>query len=388
MVREMIPAVQHATGMTFHRQPVVALRSRDQLGAYLEAKARSEFPPAEVQAQSRAYKLLRLVPDTMDLMKTQIDLLRQQVLGFYDPDSSALFVIRGGDPLALKIVIAHELVHALQDQYTHLNAILKMRRQNDRQMAGQAVMEGQATVAGLIAINPSVSLDQLSQVFEAAQQKVGSSDMADVPGMAALTNAPRMLREDLVFPYYSGAQFIIGFDGRRANESDEPFGDRLPISTEQILHASKYTAHETPAAVAIGPSPGDTLLYDDDFGEFDTRVALETWGVSLDDAAQAASGWNGDRYALFGSRTGPALVWASAFDTEQDAAEFDRALRRGWDHAAQGRPNAAARKWQVDTLDIGGVKVVRLVDAPLAWAGWRRLPAVTVSQRSTVNSRR
>ena len=30
----------------------------------------------------------------------------------------------------------------------------------------------------------------------------------------------------------------------------------------------------------IGSSPGDTTVYDDDFGEFETRILLETWGAS------------------------------------------------------------------------------------------------------------
>ena len=380
VVRELIPAVQHASGMTFKRAPTVATRTREQLGRYLELKAHADYPPAELRAQSRAYKLLRLIPDTMDLMQTQIELLRQQVMGFYDPDSSTLFIIRGGDPAYLRVVVAHELVHALQDQYTRLNAILKLRRHNDRQMAGQAVMEGQATVAGIVAMQPQVTLEQLGQVFEQAQHSLNSADVASVPGMAALTNAPRILREDLVFPYYGGAQFVIGFDTRRASDTAEPFGPAMPISTEQIMHPSKYTSHDTPATIAIATPPGDTLVYDDDFGEFDMKVALETWGISEDDAAQAASGWNGDRYALFGSRGGSALVWAAAFDTPDDASEFERALRRGWDQASRSRPDAASRKWQVDTLDIRGIKVVRLVDAPAAWTGWRRLPAVTATK--------
>ncbi len=382
VVHELIPAVEHASGMTFKRPPVVATRTREQLGRYLELKAHADFPPAELRAQSRAYKLMRLIPDTMDLLQTQLELLKQQVLGFYDPDSSALFVIRGGDPAYLRVVVAHELVHALQDQYTRLNAILKLRRHNDRQMAGQAVMEGQATVAGIVAMQPQVTLEQLGQVFEQAQQSLnGGANTSGVPGMAAFTNAPRILREDLVFPYYGGAQFIIGFDTRRTSDTAEPFGAAMPISTEQIMHPSKYTSHDVPRTIAIATLPGDTLVYDDDFGEFDMKVALETWGVSEDDAAQAASGWNGDRYALFGSRAGSALVWAAAFDTPEDAAEFERALRRGWDQATRGRPDAASRKWQVDTLELRGVKVVRLVDAPTGWTGWRRLPAVTAASR-------
>jgi hypothetical protein len=71
------------------------------------------------------------------------------------------------------------------------------------------------------------------------------------------------------------------------------------------------------------------------------------------------------------------VVWAIAWDTPQDAAEFTRALRSGW---ARRAGQAASRRWQVDELTLGGVSVVRLVDAPDGWAGWARVPEVHVGR--------
>jgi hypothetical protein len=267
-------------------------------------------------------------------------------------------------------------VHALQDQYMRLAPILRMRRQNDRQSAAQAVFEGQATVAGLMAVQPGVTLEQMGQVFALSRGRLDDAQGAEVPGMAEFRNAPLILREHLLFPYLEGAQFIVAFEQRRASEAEQPYGDRLPVSTEQILHPSKYTAGERPRRVSIGAAPGDTVVYSDDFGEFDTRSVLRTWGVSPDDAVAAAAGWNGDRYAVLGTRSGTALVWASAWDTPEDATQFERALRSGWSRVAG--PASAARRWRIDMLEVGGVKVVRLVDGPAAWSGWARLPAVRV----------
>lgn len=369
IVRDAVPLVERAVGLTFRRQPMVAVRSRDQLRAYLERKVRLDTPPEELAAEARAYKTFRLIPDTMDLVKVQLDVLQEQVMGFYDPDSATFFVIRGGDPIMVRLTASHELVHALQDQYMRLGPILRMRRQNDRQMAAHALVEGQATVAGLLAMSPSLSPAQIGQALESS-----GNTMSD-PRMAALASAPRILRDGLMFAYLDGAKFFVGFDGRRASAEEQPFGERLPTSTEQILHASKYTARERPARLAITPPGGDTLVIADDFGEFDTRVALMTWGIAEPEAVAAAAGWNGDRFALFGSRAGTALVWATAWDTAPDAQDFERTLRRAWEGAARG---STGRRWQIDAQDVGGVKIVRLVDAPTAWTGWRALPAVRV----------
>ena len=381
MAREIAPQVESAVGLRFKRPPVVALRSRDQVRAYLNHKMDQELPPAELAGVQRAYRAFGLVPDTLDLRRLMLDLYGEQVVGFYDPDSSVLYVVRGAEPMMVRLILAHELVHALQDQYTPLNAILKLRRQNDRQMAGQAVAEGQATLASLQALAPGMEVRNLSAMWQQTRQSIRSQQEA----MPVFSAAPRLVQEDLIFPYLAGADFVRAFEERRASPGEQPYGDRMPVSTEQILHPSKYTARERPARVRLAVRPGDTLVYGDDFGEFDTRTALESWGTGEADAVVAASGWNGDRFAALGTRSGTALVWVTAWDTPVDAGEFERALRAGWQRrsgAAQGSYPASGgqRRWQVDRLTVAGVPVVRLVDAPAAWPAWQALPVVWVAR--------
>ena len=138
------------------------------------------------------------------------------------------------------------------------------------------------------------------------------------------------------------------------------------------------------AADDLAVAPGDTLVYDDDFGEFDMRTALESWGTGEADAVVAASGWNGDRFEVLGGRSGTALVWVIAWDTPGDAGEFERALRADWQRrsgAAEGpyTANGSQRRWPVERLTLRGVPAVRLTDAPAAWSGWRTPPAVTLT---------
>ena len=373
IAQQVIPSIERAVGLKFRRPPQIAVRSREQVRQFLTNKLATEYPPAELEATTRTYRAFRLVSDTLNLRQMMLDLYSEQVAGFFDPDSGKLFIVRGADPAMVRVIMAHELVHALQDQYTRLNGILKLKHQNDRQMAGQAVMEGQATVASISALVPGGQVPDFSQAIGAMREGI-RQQQSSMPVFAA---APKILQEGLLFPYLAGAEFIQAFDERRTRPDEMPFNDRLPVSTEQILHFSRYTANERPATVAIGPSAGDTLVYNDNFGEFETRVALESWGVSEAEATAAAGGWNGDRYSILGSSSGTALVWAVAFDTPQDAADFERVLRRAWSAAAQG---ARARRWTVENLDVGGIRTVRLVDAPNEWAGWRRLPAIRVTR--------
>ena len=372
IARDLTPLVERASGLTFRRPAVISVRTREQVRQYLNRKMAHEYPPAELAAVQRAYRAFRLIPDTLDLRRLILDLYAEQVAGFYDPDSATLFVVRGADPAMLRLVMAHELVHALQDQYMPLNRILQLRRQNDRQMAGQAVAEGQATLASMMALAPGMDLPDLSQAWGMIRQAIREQQSA-MPVFAA---APLLLQESMIFPYLGGAEFMRGFEERRSRPDEQPWGDRLPVSTEQILHPSKYTSGERPVRLSFTPTAGDTAVWDDDFGEFETRAALMSWGAAEPDAVAAAAGWNGDRYEVRGGSGGTVVLWATAWDSLQDAQDFARLLRRQWERAVLGR--TGDQRWQVDTLTVSGTLLVRLTDAPSGWSGWSRLPAVRV----------
>ena len=375
IARAVTPGVEQAVGLKFKREPAILVRTREQVRGYLSRKLAEELPPSELAAVQRTYRAFGLIPDTTDLRRLMLDLYAEQVAGYYDPDSSALFVVRGADPLVLKLILAHELVHALQDQYMPLNAILKLKHQNDRQMAGQAVAEGQATLASIEAMAPGADLSQVLGDWDQVRRVIRSQQSA-MPVFAA---APLIIQEGLLFPYLAGAQFMRDFDARKTRPDEEPYGDRLPVSTAQILHAGLYTSHTLPERVGFGPDRGDTLVYDDDFGEFETGIALKTWGANQATAEAAADGWEGDRYEVLGSPSGTVVIWATAWRTPQDADQFQRALESGW---TRGHGGAGAPKWRVDRLDIRGIAVVRLVAASAAWRGWTRLPAVSLSSFS------
>jgi len=369
IARELAPAVERAVGLKFRREPVVAVRSREQVRQFLNRRIAEQFPTAEIRAVERAYKAFGLIPDTLDLRRLLLDLYAEQVAGFYDPDSSALFIVRGADPTMIRMVMAHELVHALQDQYMSLSRIMKLRRQNDRQTAAQAVTEGQAVFASMGALMPGQDMPDLSQAWSAVREGIRQQQSA----MPVFASAPQIVQEGMLFPYLGGAEFVRTFNQRRSQPDEQPYGERMPVSTEEVLHPSRYTANDRPMRIGFAPAGHDTLVYDDDFGEFETRIALETWGASEAQAIAAAAGWNGDRYEVLGSAGGTVVVWALAWDTPGDATEFAQALRQAWERA-RGR-GAAGRRWQVDSLVVSGTSVVRLVDAPSAWQGWSRLPA-------------
>jgi hypothetical protein len=150
--------------------------------------------------------------------------------------------------------------------------------------------------------------------------------------LAAMAKIPPIMRETLEFPYTMGLLFAQGRFGEGDWAAVDALYDRMPASTEQILHPEKYASNEVPIEVdlpddlATRLGEGWTVTLEDTFGELQTAIWLRESGVNRAEADAAAAGWGGDRLAVV---AGPNDTWALAlkteWDTEADASEFEAA---------------------------------------------------------------
>jgi hypothetical protein len=232
-------------------------------------------------------------------------------------------------------------------------------------MAAQAVMEGQATLASLTALMPHQNYDSLPEFWHQFRQTV----RAQQSNMPVFRSAPLIVREDLIFPYLAGADFVRWF--RRSHPDTVPFGPWLPQSTEQVLHPDRYRDGDQPVALAF-PSSAD-VIYQDDLGEFETRVLLTELTGDESVGMAGAMGWAGDRYAVLSANPGGALVWWTVWDTPEAGQRFAQLLEKDW--PARERPG---RRADVVNEVVGARAAVRLVDAPTKWEGWAKVPVVEV----------
>ena len=371
MVQRMMPAVAQATGLRFKRQPLVLRRSRAQVRDYVIHKFDQDLPPTELHGLQSALKLFGFIPDSMQLRATMVDLLTEQIAGYYDPDSNALFIPADIEPFQLRVVVSHELVHALQDQYVHLDSIITQRHANDRRSAAQAILEGQATYAQIGVLMPEQRLDTFPIGWFWRQRAAMAAQQAQ---MKQFAKAPLWIREGLIFPYLAGADFTNWFKHEYIGRS---VLDSMPRSTEQILHPDHYASHDEPTELQFS-ARADTVEWEDNLGEFETRLLLEQQLGDEAAAANTAAGWDGDRYQVLGAK-GDALVWYSVWDDAPSAARFAAGLERAW--AKRKTSEATGRRSEIKQLTIDGRPAVRLVDAPASWKGWRALPTVHLSAR-------
>jgi hypothetical protein len=195
--------------------------------------------------------------------------------------------------------------------------------------------------------------------------------------MQEFSRAPLWLREGLVFPYLGGADFIVWYRRSFGESILDP--RRMPTSTEQVLHPDRYAAKDAPTDVIFTGASVDTVQYEDNLGAFETRLLFQQHLNNEAEAEQLSDGWDGDRYQVLGPKA-DVLVWYSVWDDAAAATRFARGLERAWAKRRSGE--RSDRKSEIKQVTIDGRPVVRLVDAPASWKGWRALPAVRLSAAS------
>lgn len=367
LVLQSMPRVEQVIGLKFKHDVGVELRSRTQIRDYVVHKLDQDIPRAEFASREAALKHLALIPDSLDLRSTLVDVLAEQIAGYYDPDSGALFIPTDADSTSIRLNIAsHELVHALQDQYASLDSVLRQPHHNDREEAGAAILEGQATLAQIQILMPEQKLDSIPSFWDTRSAVAMQQEQ-----MPVFAHAPLWVKQTLIFPYLAGADFVRWFGIHYPGE--QPYGKYMPVSSSQILHPERYAAHELPVNVTIRPGPGNVLQYDDDLGEFETRLVLQQAFGSEDEAEALTVGWAGDRYAVLGAHN-EALVWYVVWRGQAEANAFVAALKRGW--AKRVEPG---RTWRIERTMLGDHPASVMTYAPMDWSGWVHLPTAVIS---------
>lgn len=373
VVTESIAQIERGTGLQFKRPPVLEVHSKAQVREFLVRRFDEQSPASEMAAEEQVFKTLGLIPPDMDYRRFLLDLLDEQIVGYYDPRADKLYVVEGQPRDATNIAIAHELIHALQGQYVNLDSIQNVTGDVDRQLAVQSVLEGQATfeqmsamAGGDISLRIPGGWDQIRRTIREAQGE-----------MPLFANAPLVIQESLLFPYLSGADFVHRFKAQRGRTS--PLDD-LPVSTEQVLHSRAYfgATRDLPSRIELpAPSVGEKV-YENGIGEFGTRIFLFEHTRDQNVAVQGAMGWDGDRYVLTRTPAGHAIAWVSVWDSAVDAAEYASAMgetvmRRygGLPAAAGGAAAGGVRRFsgrgrtvEIRTRETAGRTLVMYVDVP------------------------
>jgi hypothetical protein len=320
--------VAEIRGLPAKRPVERQLITADAFQAMIVEQFDKEAPPSYIAANERLYNALGLIPPGSSLRDMTHDLLGGgAVVGVYRSDQGKLYVVSksGGPGPNEKFYFSHEYDHALQDQnFTVFKDQEGILDQSDRILARQAVYEGDATLLMTQWGAGNLTQSDFLKILAAS---------ANPEVAAVLDRTPAILRAPLEFPYTTGFGFVQTINGTGGWDAVNSLYDRMPESTEQILHPEKYRAGEEPVKVALPADlatrlgTGWKVAAQDTLGELQIGIWLNEGGVDKATADAAAAGWGGDRLAVL---EGPGGAWAvaieTAWDTTGDADEFAAAV--------------------------------------------------------------
>jgi uncharacterized membrane protein len=336
-------------GIAFRRDVPIAFLGREELVSYLREVFDSEYPAEQARRDERLLRAFDLLPLGTDLRAIRARVLEENVVGFYDerPDRRRLYAVSGDRSLTPmnQIILAHELRHALQDQYQDLHSRLgeDIGDFDDRRVAWMALLEGDATfvmerflkrrLGGLAGMG--------AEVGEAGGLEEVGGDALAIPGIADLPGAPPVVRDHLVQPYLTGLGLARALWRHGGPQAIRDAWARPPESTEQVLHPEKFFAREParPVAPRLAPPGEGRLLSEGVLGELLLRTLVG------EDGEGAAEGWGGDGWRLWDVRGQTALLWRSEWDTSAAATAFDARLRERF--ARERGPGTPRGAWLV-----------------------------------------
>jgi hypothetical protein len=321
---EVLGQMSQITGLKLVTPLKKSLRSREEIRAYVIKQMNEEKNAAERYADQRSAEAFGLLPKGFDLDSFMVNVLTEQVEGLYDPKIRE-FYIADWSPLAdQRMVMAHELTHALEDQHFQIEAWLKAARPNeDAELARDAVLEGSAMAAMVdyLMLGTGRSLKDLPD-FDPSML------IGDLGSTPTLEKAPPFLKDALIFPYIGGLNFSAAVMRNIGWSALPGVFEKPPVSTQQILHPALYRSGKTPAAVALPPlekllGNNWSKLDENVMGEFGWKEVLKQF-LDNERAKNLAAAWDGDRYAVIEHKQTKKLILVTRLrlNSEEHAARF------------------------------------------------------------------
>jgi hypothetical protein len=333
------------------------LLTRDQLRQRVMEDFLEDYSEEEAQEDGLILDAFGLLNANFDLYNFYLDLLSEQVAGFYDNETKEMVVVQGSDFSGTeRLTYAHEYTHALQDHNYDIRDGLNYsdeacENDSERCAAVQSLIEGDA------------SLSELNWFLEHANAEDRSDilNFYDSFEQPIMDSAPAFISEDFLFPYEYGLNFVQTFYDRGGWEAVDQIYSNLPVSTEQILHPEKYP-HDKPIPVKL---PNLTEVLGDDWAEIDQDVMGE-WYIYLilahglnpdarldsEEAANAAQGWGGDAYrVLIHTDSGATVmvlrtIWETSIEADEFVTAFEAYARERFDQPQE--TSSVKMTWQGD----------------------------------------
>jgi hypothetical protein len=379
---EIYTDVQELRQLHFKDDVPLVLMDQDQADFVMQREFESHHDPAELQRAAAAGELTGLYSSPANLKSLTMRVLSSQVVAFYDPQDRKMILVKGRSEVGFwsriaglfrrrdstnEMLIAHELTHALQDQYFGAHAAIdRITDNDDRRLALKSVVEGDATLVGYGYLSDIIDAETITSLL---------ANLENMPRLFDLQSpdTPAALRDSLIFQYTDGTRFVGQIYLHGGWNAVNALYTNPPLSTREILNPALYLSHSAPLKVTVGgwakALKGWRQVAQNTYGELLLRVIL-TRGSS--GAAAIADGWRGDRMAELQDESGAiTVIWIVALADYGSAAAFSQAYEGILERNATGGAPAPHHVERRGTAVLAIIGPGAVQSADLAPAVWR-----------------
>jgi hypothetical protein len=323
--------VEYLRGLEFTKPVTVEFISRETLQNRLEGRTFGEPTNDQVFEAMFAYG------EGEDAHAEIERFLGAAVIGYAAEEGSTnLTIVTKSDSLHAvdPTVLAHELVHVLQDQHYDLSEPRYRRDTLDGEWGKDGLVEGEASY-----LDSQYSEQCISNWSCVRAPKDWSGASVEGARVYSLLSAQ---------PYTDGGTYVYTLKQKGGWEAVDRAHQDPPVSSEQIIH---LRPDEKPVPLSVEDHSGSDWerYHTNTLGEVgifalffaqqeraeegqavmdrDVFERQHRWD-NLDFDFEASAGWGNDRLVAYRNGEDRGYVWTTVWDTERDATEFAGAYRQ------------------------------------------------------------
>ena len=309
IVEDITEFVSEVRGLPFLEEVPVEFLPDEEFQARLDETTEEEIDEEERARTEELWKALRLIGPDDDLFGLVDQAGQEGTLGFYEYDTRSM-VVRGEELTPfVRVTLAHELTHALDDQHFGLDRE-ELADDSEADFGFLVLTEGSAEHVAA----------QYEGQLSADEQEALADEMASFVGDADLDDVPVELLLAIQMPYFLGPDLIEaivdddGLDGLNASFDDPP------TTAEQTFEPQAYLDRDEAVEVPLPPAGSDPVD-DGVFGSLGMFLLFP--GATGFDLAER---WAGDSYVQWLDDDGRPCVRVDLLAEDDAADDYETAL--------------------------------------------------------------
>jgi len=339
LVRRTAARVEALRCLAFDELPPTEMRTREEHRNELESQFESGVTDADAQFDNALLSTALIAGQSVDAVELQLDVQSSFPAAFYDIEEEFIgFITEDPDSIEVdQTILAHELVHALQDQNFELESVFAQPTTDDV-TSSLAVIEGDAT---LVEEQYVENCERGAWADSCIRQQQGQPP--DIPSwpltleQLAAYNMP-LVEQQFESEGWSGVNNLL--ENRPDSAVEGLYPDRYG-EFEPALPTVEDRSSEPWERIELGDRNDEVLgqhaltsilmapLYETNGQtEIISRNEFLGAGESLDYAHPATDGWLGDRFYGYTDGENTAGVWRLAWESGDEAATFADAFEK------------------------------------------------------------